>query len=244
MGKTQKTKTKKINRILPILTMVIAVLSLCLLGACSTAQNNASDTNAATNENETTVNENTTATDNENETNGTKRGERAEKDHKTLIAYFSPDGNAKKIADIIASQIDNADEYEIVPVEPYTEEDLSTEDRENKRPYKEQHDFSIEVMYQDLIDNMSDYDTVFFGFPIWYDNAPSVVYTWLQDYEFTEKTMIPFAVSDEYQISDIEVMLSNMTYDGDWADGKTFSEQFSEDEVTTWIDDLREYLDF
>ena len=106
---------------------------------------------------------------------------------KVLIAYFSFEGHTKQIAEDIHAQI-GGDLFEIVPTEPYTgtRNDLSgiasAELRENARPSVASH-----------VNDMAQYDTVFIGYPCWWGNAPMVVFTFLEEYDFSGKTVAPFS---------------------------------------------------
>ena len=104
----------------------------------------------------------------------------------TLIAYFSFEGHTKQIAEDIYAQI-GGDLFEITPEKPYigTRNDLSgiasAELRENARPALATH-----------VNNMDQYDVVFVGYPCWWSDAPMVVFTFLEEYDFSGKTIVPF----------------------------------------------------
>ena len=103
-----------------------------------------------------------------------------------LIAYFSYEGHTKQIAEDIYAQI-GGDLFEITPEKPYigTRNDLSgiasAELRENARPALATHE-----------NNMDQYDVVFVGYPCWWSDAPMVVFTFLEEYDFSGKTIVPF----------------------------------------------------
>ena len=114
-------------------------------------------------------------------------------DKKTLVAFFSASGITKKVAENLA-QVTNSDIYEIKPSVPYTNKDLNWMDKEsrssvemndsNSRPEIVNDNFSIEK-----------YDTVFLGFPIWWYVAPTIINTFLEKHDFSNKKIILFATS-------------------------------------------------
>ena len=107
---------------------------------------------------------------------------------KTLVLYFSVYGTAKKTAEEIARQT-GADLEEIVPVTSYD----SNRDHYSTlaRRAKAEHDRDERPAIKNPID-LSGYDTVFFGFPVWWYDIPMPMYTFLDSYDFTGKTIIPF----------------------------------------------------
>ena len=112
---------------------------------------------------------------------------------KTLVAYFSATGNTKARAEKLAEKM-NGDLYEIKPVRPYTKEELNWRD-EKSRIYIEQQDrdFRPEIVDDKL--DVSKYDLIFLGFPIWHYTAPNVVCSFLEKYKFERKKIGLFATS-------------------------------------------------
>lgn len=123
-----------------------------------------------------------------------------------LVAYFSASGVTKRAAASIARAVD-ADLFEIEPAEPYTAADLNWNDR-NSRSSLEDRDASIRPAVASTVESMDAYDTVFVGFPIWWGHEPAVVDTFLDQYDFTGKTMVPFATSGGSGISGAERSLA------------------------------------
>lgn len=109
-----------------------------------------------------------------------------------LVAYYSATGTTAKAANEVA-EATGGTLYEISPVEPYTEADLDYENKES-RSAKENADPSLRPEIKKGLD-ISGYDTVYLGFPVWWDKAPLVVYTFLDSYDFTGKKIIVFATS-------------------------------------------------
>jgi len=112
---------------------------------------------------------------------------------KVLVAYFSATGTTEGVAEHIANGLD-ADIYEIIPEEPYTDADLNYNDN-NSRSTIEMNDPSSRPAISGSVENMEQYDIVFIGYPIWWGEAPRIVSTFVESYDFSGKTIIPFATS-------------------------------------------------
>ena len=121
---------------------------------------------------------------------------------KTLIAYFSASGVTARVAKEMAQAV-GADLYEIRPAQPYTDADLDWTDKKS-RSTAEMTDPACRPAIAEPVENMSQYDTVLVGFPIWWGVEPRVVDTFLEGYDFSNKTMIPFATSGGSGISRAE----------------------------------------
>ncbi len=112
---------------------------------------------------------------------------------KTLVAYFSASGTTARVASELASAI-GADRYEIEPKTPYTAADLNWNDR-TSRSSVEMNDEHCRPEIATAVDDMDAYDTVFVGFPVWWYVEPRIIDTFLESYDFTGKTIVPFATS-------------------------------------------------
>jgi len=112
---------------------------------------------------------------------------------KILVAYFSASGVTRKVAVTLAGTI-GADLYEIKPQTPYTKADLDWRDK-NSRSTIEMADKSSRPELAAKDANVSAYDVVFIGFPIWWHIAPTIINTFLESYDFTGKAIVPFATS-------------------------------------------------
>ena len=112
---------------------------------------------------------------------------------KKLVAYFSASGVTAGVAREIA-QYTNSDLFAIEPKVPYTKADLDWTDK-NSRTTVEMKDHSFRPEIAKKLANMSDYDVIFLGFPIWWYVAPTIVNTFLESYDFAGKTIIPFFTS-------------------------------------------------
>ena len=112
---------------------------------------------------------------------------------KTLVAYFSAQGTTAKVARDLAEHL-GADLFEIKPLHPYTDADLRYTNplaRCNKEKFGKK-----DVPIAGRVDNFSEYDEVFIGFPIWYGCAPNVVNTFCNEYNWAGKRVYAFATSD------------------------------------------------
>lgn len=112
--------------------------------------------------------------------------------NKKLVVYFSASGTTKIFAQKLAEQI-NGDLFEIVPKIPYTDADLDWNDANSRTTLEMQNELSRpEILNKTNIDQ---YDTIFLGFPIWWGVAPRIINTFLENYDFSGKTIITFATS-------------------------------------------------
>ena len=109
---------------------------------------------------------------------------------KILVAYYSASGTTKAVAEKLAKAA-KADLFEIVPEKIYSNADLNYHDK-NSRCSKEHADRSIRPAIKSKVADMKQYDVVFVGYPIWWGDAPNIVYTFMESYDFSGKTMVPF----------------------------------------------------
>ena len=112
---------------------------------------------------------------------------------KTLVAYFSATGTTMEAATRLA-EVAGADLHEIVPERLYTAADLNWNDK-SSRSSVEMADKSSRPAIANRVENMAQYDTVFVGFPIWWYIAPTIINTFLEQYNLEGKTVIPFFTS-------------------------------------------------
>lgn len=156
-----------------------------------------------------------------------------------LVVYFSATGNTESVAQTIADAT-GADLFEITPVTPYTEDDLNWSD-DSSRVSQEHNDASLQdqvELVSTQVENWDSYDTVFFGYPIWWGNAAWPVNQFVQNNDFTGKTVIPFCTSASSGIGDSGEQLAEMAGTGDWQEGERFSSSPDEAEVTSWAQSM------
>lgn len=153
-----------------------------------------------------------------------------------LVAYFSATGNTENIAEHLVSILD-ADLYEIVPQVPYTSEDLDYSNSDC-RANREQNDPTARPAISGSVENLEDYEVIFLGYPIWWGDAPKIISTFLETYDFDGKTIVPFCTSGSSSIggsvSDLEALTDGAT----WLEGQRFSGSASRETVSQWVDAL------
>ncbi len=157
-----------------------------------------------------------------------------EKENKKLVAYFSATGTTKKLAEQTA-QILDADLYEITPQNPYSSEDLNYNNSDS-RANIEQNDENARPVILGSIQNIKQYDLIILAYPIWWGQAPKIIYTFLESYDFSNKTILPFCTSGSSSIGNsaknLEKCCNNTTK---WLEGKRLSANMSTQELQQWI---------
>ena len=155
---------------------------------------------------------------------------------KILIVYFSATGTTKKLAKKL-SDILKADLFEIKPTIPYTSKDLDWTNKNSRSSIESKNpDFRPEI--KNKVENFSAYDTIFIGFPIWWYVAPNIISTFLESYDFSHKTIIPFATSGGSGMGKTEDILKKCCSESSiWKSGKCF-ENFDTSALKKWIDSL------
>ena len=153
-----------------------------------------------------------------------------------LVAYFSATGNTGNIAEHLTAILD-ADIYEIIPEVPYTAGDLDYSN-DGCRANQEQNDPSARPAISGGVENMEDYEVVFLGYPIWWGDAPRIISTFLESYDFDGKTIVPFCTSGSSPIGGSLAEIEALAPDADWLDGQRFSGGVSQETVEQWVDSL------
>lgn len=155
---------------------------------------------------------------------------------KVLVAYFSATNTTEGVAEHIANGL-NADLYEIVPEEPYTDADLNYNDN-NSRSTLEMNDPSARPAISGSVENMEQYDIIFIGYPIWWGEAPRIVSTFMESYDFSGKTIVPFCTSGGSGIGSSASNLEQLTSGAAWLDGRRLNGSDSQDTVMEWVNGL------
>lgn len=170
------------------------------------------------------------------ETADTEAASEAEGSH-VLVVYFSATGTTKALAEYAADAM-GADLYEIVPEEPYTEADLDYGDSKSRSSI-EQNDEAARPAISGSVEDMEDYDTIILGYPIWWGEAPRIVYTFMESYDFSGKTIVPFCTSGGSGIGASAKNLHSLAAsDTTWLDGERFGSSSSRDDMVSWINGL------
>lgn len=152
---------------------------------------------------------------------------------KKLVAYFSASGVTKKAAQQLADAI-GADLFEIKPSVPYTRADLDWTDK-TSRSTLEMKDPTSRPQISERCGNMGEYDTVYLGFPIWWYVAPTVIDTFLESYDFSGKTLIPFATSGGSGMGKTVEVLKKVCPDAVWKRGGMVN-GMSKAELAKWAE--------
>lgn len=157
---------------------------------------------------------------------------------KILVAYYSAQQHTKGAAELIADEL-SADVFVITPKKPYTEEDLDWTNNDS-RVVHEHDDEQLQVVELETtkVDNWEEYDTVFIGYPIWWQNASWVVNEFIKNNDFTGKTVIPFCTSQASGLGESGNNLAAMAGTGSWQEGMRFPESYDEAEVMEWVKSL------
>ena len=157
-------------------------------------------------------------------------------DGRALVVYFSCTNTTKGVAEHIAS-VTESGMFRIEPEEPYTSADLDY-NNSSSRANREQNDPSARPAIAGSLENLSDYDIVFLGYPIWWGKAPKIIFTFLESYNFAGKTIVPFCTSHSSGIGSSDTDLHALAAQATWMQGRRFGGNASESDVREWIESL------
>ena len=155
---------------------------------------------------------------------------------RTLVAYFSASGETAKLAKTVA-EATGGDLFEIQPEVAYTTADLNWNDKRS-RSTVEMNDESSRPAIADEVADMEQYDAVFVGFPIWWYQAPRIIETFLESYDFSGKTVIPFATSGGSGMGKTAEILQKCCPGAVVDTGKRLSSRESAASVRKWVESL------
>ena len=227
------------------ITILLSILMTLSLAACGNSENrteqSAEEGNSAEEgAHDDMIEENSNTNDMENaEISETQQGESESSEgqgKKVLVAYFSATNTTKGVAEHIADGL-HADLYEIVPEEPYTDADLNYNDN-NSRTTIEMNDPNVRPAISGSVENMEQYDVVFIGYPIWWAEAPRIVSTFVESYDFSGKTIVPFCTSGGSGVGSSATNLEQLTSGAQWLDGKRLKGSDSQETVMEWVNSL------
>ena len=151
---------------------------------------------------------------------------------KVLVVYFSATGTTRQVAKQIAKTAD-ADICEIAPANPYSSADLDWTNKQS-RSSVEMNNLKARPAIKPFSVDMSKYDFVFLGYPIWWDLAPRTLNTFIETADLTGKTVIPFATSGSSTIANSVAVLKQSYPNIKWQTGKLLN-HVSEKEIGTWV---------
>lgn len=166
-------------------------------------------------------------------------GEVPEEWGNVLVVYYSATGNTEEVAGHIA-EATGGDVFELVPVEPYTSDDLRWTDDDSRVSVEHENEElqnSVELVSA-TPENWENYDTVFVGYPIWWGIAAWPVNGFITANDFTGKTVVPFCTSSSSGLGESGRLLADMAGEGNWLTGHRFRSSASESDVTSWLQDL------
>lgn len=150
----------------------------------------------------------------------------------TLVAYFSASGVTAKLAKRLADGI-GADLFEIEPEVAYTDADLNWQNSKS-RSSVEMNDRNCRPAISSRVDDMTQYNVVFVGFPVWWYREPSIIDTFMESYDFSGKTVVPFATSGMSAIGDSGKNMQELAKCAKVVSGKRFKSSASAEELKNW----------
>ena len=155
----------------------------------------------------------------------------------TLVAYFSAGGSTARLAQTLAAAAD-AGLYEIKPAVPYERRDLNWMDTK-ARSTVEMQDLNCRPALADTAAPVARADVIFLGFPIWWYREPSIIDSFLEAYDFTGKTIVPFCTSGGSELGEGQGRIEALAGSAKVLRGRRFSARASERELKDWINSLR-----
>ena len=171
----------------------------------------------------------------EKQTENQSENQNETKEMKTLVAYFSASGVTRQVATQLA-EVANADLYEIVPEQLYTEADLNWRDSLSRSSVEMKDKTSRPAIKKSEI-NMDDYNVVYVGFPIWWYTCPTIINTFMESYDFAGKTVIPFATSGGSTIDQACQDLKAAYPKANWKEGRLLNNA-SKEQLEEWVKSL------
>lgn len=203
--------------------LLVGVTALGLLAGCGSTADDTQNSNTASDTHEDS------AADNAAELS---------RSGNVLVVYYSATGNTREVANYIAEATDG-DLFELEPTEPYTDDDLDWTD-DNSRVTREHEDESLRnvELVSTTVENWESYDTVFIGYPIWWGIAAWPVDQFVENNDFTGKTVIPFCTSSSSGIGNSGNLLAGLAGTGNWQDGERFRSGADEADVQEWVESL------
>lgn len=157
---------------------------------------------------------------------------------KTLVVYFSASGNTERVAEVIA-ETTGGELFELVPVEPYTDEDLDWMDDNSRVTVEHENPERREMeLVADTVEDWQDVSVVYVGYPIWWAEAVWSIDSFIKANDFSGKTVIPFCTSSSSGLGESGELLAEMAGTGEWLEGIRFQSSVSEENVVAWVESL------
>lgn len=220
-----------------ISTLIISALMLFSLTACRDTSSGNGTSSDRTGQNSGSASKlDSAGTQNESSSTQGETAPSESESAKTLVAYFSATNTTKEIAEKIAKAV-SGNLYEIIPQDPYTSADLNYNNSKS-RSSVEMNDPDIRPAILGSVDNMEQYDIVFIGYPIWWGDAPRIVSTFAESYDFSGKTVVPFCTSSSSGVGSSASNLKRQSGSGNWLDGTRLKSNSSDSDISGWINGL------
>ena len=155
-----------------------------------------------------------------------------------LVVYFSATGNTENVANIIAEHT-GAEIFELEAAEPYSQEDLNYNNEESRVSIEYQNPEERDVeLVETSIEGWEDYGVVYIGYPIRWGIAAWPINDFIEDNDFTGKTVVPFTTSASSGLGESASLLADLAGTGNWLEGERFRSSVDESEVVEWLDSL------
>ncbi len=234
----------KIKRLVTILLTLVMMLTLAACAGSTEPTENGGNTGSSQNSEDKTStpseagngSEQSGKTPNSNSDDTVSEPNNEPERGKILVAYFSATNNTKGVAQKLADGL-GADLYEITPEQPYTDEDLDY-GNPGSRSSVEMDDPDARPAISGSVENMEQYDVVFIGYPIWWGEAPRIMSTFIESYDFSGKTLAAFCTSASSKFGNSDSVLRSAANGATWLDGYRFSAGASADDVMKWANGL------
>ena len=154
-----------------------------------------------------------------------------------LVVYFSTDDTIRAAAYTVADAL-SANLFEIQPVEPYTADDVNYHNSQSRTSI-EQNDPQARPAIAVLPEDLNGYDTIILGYPIWWGQAPRILYTFMESVDLSGKTIIPFCTSGSSGVGSSASSLQKLTGESTvWLEAKRISNGSSAEKIRAWAESL------
>ncbi len=153
-----------------------------------------------------------------------------------LVVYFSATGTTRGVAEKLSEGL-SADLYEIVPEEPYTDADLNWNDRKSRTSI-ETDDPACRPAIAGELPDLTAYDTIFIGYPIWWGDVPRIVSNFAENVDLKDKSLAVFFTSGSSGLGSSMRHLEQQAGGGNWLEGKRFTNRTTVEELVNWAKSL------
>ena len=241
-------KAKKVISMILTGAAVVGLLAGCGSSSGSSQENSSAsvqedtaeetENTAQEEQTETETTEEPAAEESEENADSTEATADSEETGNVLVVYYSATGNTEEVANIIADTT-GGDLFELEPEEPYTSEDLDWTNNDSRVSVEHANEDQRDVpLVSTTVENWDSYDTVFIGYPIWWGIAAWPVNQFVENNDFTGKTVIPFCTSASSGLGESGELLAELAGTGDWQEGMRFRSGVSEEDVQAWVEGL------